>query len=96
MGNPGSPYRLPRLAPWTHVPSVVGTAPPELVFTATTDAAQWGQIYGLLRPTDVNDIYITTLMSHIYPLQMICLPTRYLPYHIQCYLPVYQLQKHFQ
>ena len=27
----------------------------ELVFTATTDAAQWVQIYGPLRPTDAND-----------------------------------------
>ena len=25
----------------SHVPSVVGTATPELVFAATTDAAQW-------------------------------------------------------
>ena len=30
----------------------------ELVFTITTDAAKWVQIYGLLRPTDANDIYI--------------------------------------
>ena len=28
---------------------------PELVCTATTDAVQWMQIYGLLRPTDAND-----------------------------------------
>ena len=30
---------------------MIGTATPELVFTATTDAAKWMQIYGLLRPT---------------------------------------------
>ena len=35
--------------------SVVGTATPELVFTATTDAVQWVHIYGLSRPTDAND-----------------------------------------
>ena len=39
----------------SHVPIVIGTATPELVFTATTDAAQWVQIYGLLRPTDANE-----------------------------------------
>ena len=39
----------------SHVASVVGTATPELVFTATTDAAKWVQIYGLLRPTDANE-----------------------------------------
>ena len=26
-----------------------------MVFTATTDAVQWVQIYGLSRPTDAND-----------------------------------------
>ena len=40
-----------------HIMVVVGTATPELVFTATTDAAKWVQIYGLLRPTDANDEY---------------------------------------
>ena len=39
----------------SHVPSVVGTATPELVFTVTTEAAKWVQIYGLLRPTDANE-----------------------------------------
>ena len=39
----------------SHVPSVIETATPELIFTATTDAAKWVQIYGLLRPTDVNE-----------------------------------------
>ena len=39
----------------SHVPSVIGTATPELVFTATTDAAKWVQIYGLLRPTVANE-----------------------------------------
>ena len=34
---------------------MIGTAAPYLVFTATTDAAQWVQIYGLLRPTDANE-----------------------------------------
>ena len=34
---------------------VIGTATPELIFTVTTDAAKWVQIYGLLRPTDAND-----------------------------------------
>ena len=34
---------------------VLGTATPESVFTATKAAAQWVQIYGLLRPTDAND-----------------------------------------
>ena len=34
---------------------MVGTATSELVFTATKDAAQWVQIYGLLRPTVAND-----------------------------------------
>ena len=34
---------------------MVGTVTLELVFTATTDAAQWVQIYGLLRPTDAHD-----------------------------------------
>ena len=37
------------------VPSVAGTATPELVFTATTDAVQWVQIYDLSRLTDAND-----------------------------------------
>ena len=40
------------------ISSVVGTATPELVFTATTDAAKWVQIYGLLRPTDANDLLL--------------------------------------
>ena len=40
----------------SHVPSVIRTATPELVFTVTTDAAKWVQIYGLLRPTDANDV----------------------------------------
>ena len=61
MGNPGSPYHLPRLAPWTGEVSVVGTVTPELVFTAMTDTVQWVQIYGLSRPTDANDLYV-----HIY------------------------------
>ena len=39
----------------SHVPSVIGTVTSELVFTATTDTAQWVQIYGLLRPTDANE-----------------------------------------
>ena len=39
----------------SYVPSVVGTATAELVFTATKDAAQWVQIYDLLTPTDAND-----------------------------------------
>ena len=39
----------------SHVPNMIGTATPELVFTVTTDAAKWVQIYGLLRPTDAND-----------------------------------------
>ena len=34
---------------------MIGTATPELVFTATTDAAKWVQIYGLLRLTDANE-----------------------------------------
>ena len=34
---------------------MAGTATPELVFTATTDAVQWVQIYGLTRLTDAND-----------------------------------------
>ena len=41
--------------PTTPFTCVVGTATPELVFTATTDPAKWVQIYGLLRPTDAND-----------------------------------------
>ena len=46
----------------SHVLSVVGTATPELVFTVTTDAAKWVLIYGLLRPTDANDIIIITII----------------------------------
>ena len=42
----------------SHVPSVVGTATPELDFTATKYAAQWVQILGLLRPTDANERYV--------------------------------------
>ena len=34
---------------------MIGTATLELVVTATADAAQWVQIYGLLRRTDAND-----------------------------------------
>ena len=49
-------YSVDQLQP-SHVPGVVGTATPELVFTATTDAAQWVQIYGLSRLTDANDDY---------------------------------------
>ena len=46
----------------SHVPSVIGTATPKYVFTVTTDAAKWVQIYGLLRPTDANDVrYITNM-----------------------------------
>ena len=41
----------------SHVPSVVGTATPELVFTTSSDAAQWVQIYGLLRPTDASELF---------------------------------------
>ena len=51
----------------SHVPSVVGTATPELVFTVTTDAAKWVQIYGLLRPTDANEMrscYHVILLSY--------------------------------
>ena len=40
--------------------SVIGTATPELVFTATTHTAQWVQIYGLLRLTDANDDILNT------------------------------------
>ena len=40
---------------------MIGTATPELVFTATTDAAQWVQIYGLLRPTDA----LTVIASRV-------------------------------
>ena len=40
---------------------VIEIATPELVFTATTDTAQWVQIYGLLRPTDDNDDEISTV-----------------------------------
>ena len=40
-----------------YVPSVAWTATPELVLTATTDAAQWLQIYSLSRPTDANELY---------------------------------------
>ena len=39
----------------SHVPSVVGTATPELVFTITTDAVQWVQIYGFTRRKDANE-----------------------------------------
>jgi len=39
----------------SHVPSAVGTATSELDLIATKDAAQWVQIYGLLRPTDANE-----------------------------------------
>ena len=48
-----------------HVPSVIGTATPELVFTATTDAAKWVQIYGLLRPTDANDVFNNNWHRHL-------------------------------
>ena len=41
--------------PTTDVPSAVGSATPELVFTVTADAAKWVQIYGLLRLTDANE-----------------------------------------
>ena len=41
---------------------MIGTATPELVFTATTDAAQWVQIYGLLRPTDSSDEYMFRIL----------------------------------
>ena len=34
---------------------MIWTATLEFDFTATTDAAQWVQIYGLLRPTDANE-----------------------------------------
>ena len=37
------------------VPSVAGTVTPELIFTATTDAVQWVQIYGLSRLTHANE-----------------------------------------
>ena len=52
--TPASPHGVDTTQP-SHVPSVIGTATPKLVFTATTDAAKWVQIYGLLRPTDANE-----------------------------------------
>ena len=42
--------------PTTPFTCVIETATPELVFTAKTDAAKWVQIYGLLRPTDANEL----------------------------------------
>ena len=30
-------------------------ATPKMVFTATADAVQWVQIYGVTKPTDAND-----------------------------------------
>jgi len=35
--------------------SAAGTTTRELIFTATTDAVQLAQIYGLTRLTDAND-----------------------------------------
>ena len=45
-----------------------GLHPGELVFTVTTDAAKWVQIYGLLRPTDANGVgpLITYIQQRVY------------------------------
>ena len=53
--TPGLSYNLQQVGDARKTASVVGTAIPELVFTATIDAAQWVPIYGLLRLTDAND-----------------------------------------
>ena len=37
----------------------------ELVFTATTDAAKWVQIYGLFRPRDANETNTDKLFSDV-------------------------------
>ena len=54
--------------------SKCGTATPELVFTATTDAAQWVQIYGLSRPTNANGVFDNELMHYL--LELMCILSR--------------------
>ena len=50
----------------SYVAGVAGSATPEVVFAATTDAVQWVQIYGITRLKDANDKYILKIKVNFF------------------------------